>query len=153
MKIVLICLVLFLVGCSSTNERFMESQQIPYSDTMEMIRVAAQSAPDGVEGDYTLKIKASGRQRTTLYLNTELDYRDQRNITVSIQPEVALQLFKQYGQDPAEHFIGKSIIVTGTVERVKVYFVTNGRQTEKYYYQTHINVVDISQIRVVGGHA
>lgn len=101
MKTVLISLVLFLVGCSSTNITANSNRALAYSDTMEMIRMAAESAPKGVEGEYTLKIEASGRQRGVLYLNTELDYRDQRNITVSIKPEVAVQLSQQYGQDPA----------------------------------------------------
>lgn len=149
MKTVLISLVLFLVGCSSTNITANSNRALAYSDTMEMIRMAAESAPKGVEGEYTLKIEASGRQRGVLYLNTELDYRDQRNITVSIKPEVAVRLSQQYGQDPAEYLIGKSIVVEGRVERKKIYFIANGQFSEKYYYQTHISVVDTSQIKVV----
>lgn len=100
MKRVLFSFMLLLTGCASTTSPSLVSSEANYSDTMEIIRSAAASAPNGVDGEYVLKVQASGRDRSALYLNTELDYRDQRNITVSIKPKVARELFEKYNRDP-----------------------------------------------------
>jgi len=39
--------------------------------------------------------------------------------------------------------------VTGKVERIKIYMYKNGKRTKKYYFQTHIRVISIEQIRVL----
>ena len=47
----------------------------------EAIRRAAEAAPRGVEGRFTFTVKATGRaEGNRLFLNSEADYRDQRNI-------------------------------------------------------------------------
>lgn len=151
MRFVLLGLILVLCGCSSTSSTSSTKTGPLYSDTMEVIRSAAASAPKGVKGEYILNVKASGSDRSGIYLNTELDYRDQRNITVALGPKVALQLYKNYEQNPKTFFIGKSIKINGEAKRAKIYFYSKGERTEKYYYQTHIKVQDISQIEVVAG--
>lgn len=77
----LLALVMVLNGCVSTAPE--------YSNTLEIIGSAAESAPDGVEGEYTFKIQAAGKPKRTVYLNTELDYRDQRNVTIALHPRLA----------------------------------------------------------------
>ena len=37
-------------------------------------------------------------------------------------------------------FVNKTVEVTGEAKRVKIYFISNGMLTDKYYFQTHINV-------------
>lgn len=148
MKIVLITLILVLTGCSSTHL----SKPI-YSDTMEIIRSAAEAAPDSVEGEYILNIKATGSQGPFVYLNTELDYRDQRSVNVSIHPSVIPLFEAKYGSHPQQFFLNKSISVTGQAKRVTISFNSQGKPTGKYYYQTHIRVMDISQIKVLPKHS
>lgn len=145
MKTTLVILALLLTGCVSTSSH----NEVHYSDTMEIIRSAAEAAPLGVEGIYTLKIKAAGMQRAVVYLNTEEDYRDQRNITISLHPKLIAELTAKYGEHPEVYWIGKTIEVRGQAKRARIVFSSNGRPTDKYYYQTHIRVSDASQIKVL----
>jgi len=56
----------------------------------ETIRRAAEAAPRGVESRFTFTVKATGRaERNRLFLNSEADYRDQRNIHHSSEREEA----------------------------------------------------------------
>jgi hypothetical protein len=120
---------------------------------MEIIKAAADSAPKGVPGQYTLQIVATGSQGQYVYLNTEKDYRDQRAITVALHPKVIAQLSAKYRMPPQEYFVNKAIVVNGKAKRVKIAFISDGKPTGKYYYQIHIRVMDISQLKVVGEHA
>lgn len=149
MKVVVIAAVLLLAGCSASQRAKSPAQAIPYSDTMEIIRSAAQVAPSGVAGEYILPIKAAARQGAVVYLNTELDYRDQRAVTVSIHPRLQAALQARYGAPAQEFFVGKSVAVTGEAQRVTIYFISQGRPTDKYYHQTHIQVTELSQLRLL----
>ncbi|GEA09259.1 hypothetical protein KUL42_40200 [Alteromonas sp. KUL42] len=146
MKNVFFALILALAGCASTTS----NTTTPLSDTMEIIKAAANSAPKGVPGRYTLQIVATGSQGQYVYLNTEKDYRDQRAITVALHPKAIAQLSAKYGMSPQEYFVDKTIVVNGKAQRVKIAFLSEGKPTDKYYYQTHIRLMDISQIEVVG---
>jgi hypothetical protein len=54
-------------------------------------------------------------QRHEIYLDSEENFRDEKNLAVVITEEVAGK-FKDAGiENPAEHFRGKTIRVTGTV--------------------------------------
>lgn len=156
MRITLAILALLIAGCSSAPEPQSIEASLSTSDTMEIIRSAAEAAPQSVPGEYTLAIKTSGRTpaRSTLYLNTELDYRDQRNVTVALQPEAVDQLESKYGENPKEFFINKTILVKGKAQRIRINFkLPSGRLTGKYYYQTHIPVFDASQITLIDAQA
>lgn len=139
MKVFLLAFTILMSGCSLISP--------VTSNTMDMIEVAAKSAPNGVKGLYQLSIQAAGRKRANVYLNTEFDYRDQRNVTIVLTPDVVKQCVEKFGSDPTDYFVGKSLIVDGEAKRVKIYLITNGRQTNKYYFQTHINVTNLSQIK------
>ena len=149
MKLVLIAFFLILAGCSSTQSSVSQDITSGYSDTMEIIRSAAESAPNGVQGEYVLYIKAAGSQGPFVYLNTEEDYRDQRSVTVALHPSIIPQFIAKYGSKPQDYFINRSISVVGQAKRVRINFNSQGKPTDKYYYQTHIRVMDISQIKVI----
>lgn len=117
---------------------------------MNLIVLTESNAPNAVEGVFKFKIKASGVKRGEVFLNTELDYRDRRAITVTIAPNVASALMEKYGSAPEAFFVDKIVEVTGEAKRVKIYFISNGMLTSKYYFQTHINVPSIDNIKVVG---
>lgn len=146
MKLVLLALLLVMVGCTST------SQPPNYSNTMDIIAKTAESAPEGVYGEFTFYIQATGEQREIVYLNTEMDYRDQRNVTIALHPKILSQLENKYGDSPKDFFVGKSVFVEGYARRVRIAFLSEGRPTGKYYYQTHIRVIDITQIELVDRH-
>ena len=143
MKYLLPALFLFLGGCAST----LPTTQ--YSNTSTVIAAAAEVAPDGVTGEFVLPIKASGVRRGQVFLNTQLDYRDQRSITVAIAPNVAVKLAEQHGQSPADFFINKDVRVLGTAKRVRINLYCQGRLMDTYYYQTHIEVTNPAQIELL----
>ena len=147
MKLVLLGLLLVMVGCTSTP------QPSIYTNTMDVISQAADLAPEGVYGEFTFYIQASGEQRGAVYLNTELDYRDQRNVTVALHPKILSQLKNEYGDSPKAFFVGKSVSVEGYAQRVRIAFLAKGRPTGKYYYQTHIRVTDIAKIKLLDEQA
>jgi len=118
-------------------------------NTMEIIYSAAVAAPDSVYGEYVLDIKEAGATSDGVYLNTELDYRDQRNVSVAIDEEVIQDFIYQLGESPQLHYKGKRIRVRGEAKRVKIHLYSKGRKTSKYYYQTHILVSDTSQIDII----
>ncbi|WP_044560994.1 hypothetical protein [Azospirillum sp. B4] len=135
--VVLTVLSLLLAGCAT-----------PPATPLDAVQRAAAAAPDGVSNTYALDVQATGREHGRIYLNSEKDYRDQRNVTVEILP-AAVPAFRQaYGQDADTYLQGRRILVSGEAKRVTVWFFANGKQTEKYYYQTHIVVADPSQIQV-----
>jgi hypothetical protein len=149
MKFILLAFVLAVAGCASAPSTFTST----HSNTMDIIAAAADAVPKGIRGEFILNIKASGKQDKFIYLNTELDYRDQRSITVAIHPSVATQFETKYGMPPQDYFVGKSILVKGQAKRIKINFNSQGRSTSKYYYQTHIRVLELSQIEVVNAHS
>ena len=149
MKNVVLAFIFLLAGCTSTTSHTTST----FSDPMKIIKAAADSAPKGVPGQYTLQIVATGSQGQYVYLNTEKDYRDQWAVTVALHPKVISQLSAKYGMPPQEYFLNKAIVVNGKAQRVKIAFLSDGKPTGKYYYQTHVRVMDISQLKVVDEHA
>lgn len=145
LKYLLFIAVFFLSACSTPNV----SKNVYFTNVMDIIALSEGNTPDGLKGTFQLPIKASGTQHRTTYLNTELDYRDRRNISVSLHPKVIRDFIAKFGAHPESYFINKTILVTGEAKRVKIYFVSNGKLTEKYYFQTHIQVDSLSQIKVV----
>ncbi len=114
----------------------------------EAVMLAADAAPDTVSGTFALKVQSTGRERGVVYLNSELDYRDQRNLTVALSPQVVRQLQDRLGTDPAAYLKDKNILVRGAAMRVRIDFSFNQVKTGKYYYQTHVRVMDADQISV-----
>ena len=120
----------------------------PITPTQAIV-LAADAAPLGVKGTFVMEVRAVGRQDGDIYLDSERDYRDQRNLTIAIPPDAALELRQRFGEDADVALMGKRIRVSGQAVRVKVGFFANGMLTDKYYYQTHVNVFEARQIEVV----
>jgi hypothetical protein len=113
----------------------------------DAILLAADAAPKAVPGTFAMLVRATGRARGQVYLNSELDYRDQRNLTINIDPAAAEGLENRLGQAPDRFFKGKWVEVRGAAERVRIgFFDDHGRPTGLYYYQTHVRVRDSDQI-------
>lgn len=117
----------------------------------EAVIRAAEAAPKPVAGVFGLRVRATGWQNGVLYLNSETDYRDQRNLSVSIPPQVAAHLRQTYGvSDLESYFKGRRIAVDALAYRKQIWFVAeNGAPTDKYYYQTHVMVEQANQLTVL----
>jgi hypothetical protein len=146
MKYLIILSVIVLSACSSTPQITSSSGT---TDVMSIIQQAAENTTKGVKGTFQLSIKATGVNRNIVYLNTELDYRDRRNITVAIHPKLIKAFISKYGVSPDVYFLNKNIEVKGKAKQVKIWLTSNGRRTDKYYYQIHIKVVSIDQLTIL----
>lgn len=146
MKYLIILSVIVLSACSSTPKIISSSGA---TDVMSLIQQASESAPKGIKGTFQLFIKATGIKRNIVYLNTELDYRDRRNITIALHPKLVNAFIAKYGVSPEEYFINKNIQVKGEAKQVKIWLISDGRRTDKYYYQIHIRVISIDQLSVL----
>ncbi len=132
MKAVALVAVLALAGCATSQ---VSRDAIP---PMLAIERAAGLAPGAYPGVFVMTVRASGRQGASLYLNSESDYRDPRNLSFEVRPIAQVQLEARLGA-PAETVLqGRTIRVDGEARRVRIDFTADGRPTGKYYYQTHV---------------
>jgi len=116
----------------------------------DAIHAANAKAPDAVPGSFALHILSTGHEDGCVFLNSEIDYRDQRNLTIVVAPSTVTALADRYKQPPEQFFLDKNIVVDGAARREKIVFFSRGMPTDKYYYQTHIVVDDPDQIRLLG---
>ncbi len=153
MKPSLIAPILVLLAASAST--FAQTAVLPPISPAEAVQMAAAVAPDhGIQGTFLVTVKASGedKRRNQIFLNSELDYRDQRNLTVVLEPSAIPELEAKFGKDLKRYFIGKQILVTGTATRVTIIFgkprvsSVNGSLRNKYYFQTHLSVLKEAQI-------
>lgn len=143
----LTCLAaLSLAGCGTNSPLPWQARGMA---PREAIVAAADAAPGAVRGVFTLAVAATDRDHGRVFLNSELDYRDQRNLTVVISPAAARALEQRHGRPPEAFFKGRAVLVNGLARRVRIDFIADGRPTGKYYYQTHVQVTDPDQISVV----
>jgi len=150
LRILGLLLVSFVTGCASTSNIPVNNNTATHMTAMQAIEKAANNPKHGVRGTFGLKVKASGGKRKAIFLNSELDYRDPRSITIAIFPNVVNKFIKLYGKSPDEYFKNKNILVTGVAKKVKIALMCNGKWNKnEYYYQTHIGVGSVEQIKVV----
>ncbi|WP_143014698.1 tetratricopeptide repeat protein [Pseudoxanthomonas sp. CF125] len=110
--------------------------------------VLAAEEDGSVPGLFVMKVQASGRDRNYLYLNSETDYRDARNLSVVFAPEVEAAFTRKYGSAPDQFLKGKDITVLGYATQVKIHFIERGKPTDKYYYQTQLMLAKPDYLRV-----
>lgn len=118
----------------------------------EAVLAAAEAATTShrfVPGRFAFPVRATGRQDGRLYLNSELDYRDQRNLTIAVEPQAEPALRERLGGDPATLLVGRRIEVAGAAQRVTIWFWANGKRSDKYYFQTHVRVYRAEQLTVL----
>lgn len=131
--------LLLASGCATTSSTHSHSQWVLPA---QAVQLAAPAAPRGVPGVFAILVQGTGTQHNHEYLNSEPDYRDQRNLTIEITPAAARQLQARFGAPPIVALKGKRILVTGVAYRTTIFFFANGKRTDKYYYQTHVRVTD-----------
>jgi len=138
-------------GCATVDQRHHTGEAIAAAGTTpyEAIQLAAAAAPRSVPGPFLVRIQAIGTDSGYTYFNTELDYRDQRNLSLALTPAAVSALELRLGTDLRTGLIGKQLLVNGDARRVRIVFLANGRPSGKYYYQTHVHVSDARQIVIV----
>ena len=147
MRYLIIISILVLSACSSTPEVALKSE---VTDIIQLIEQAKRRFPEPVRGTFQIPIKATGSQNGVVYLNSNLDYREPTNITLALAPSTIESFSNTYHESPDSYFKNKTLEVTGKVERIRIYMYKNGKRTKKHYFQTHIRVTSIDQIRVLG---
>jgi hypothetical protein len=146
-KYLIILSILVLSACSSTPEVALKSEA---TNIIQLIEQAKRRYPEAVRGTFQIPIKATGSQNGVVYLNSNLDYREPTNITLALAPSTIEAFSNTYKISPDLYFINKILEVTGKVERIRIYLYKNGKRTRKFYFQTHIRIFSINQIRVLG---
>ena len=113
----------------------------------DAIWTAAQAEGRPVTGCFELTVQAIGDDRDGVYLNSERDYRDPRNVTIRLSRGAARDLRDAIGGATlGDALVGRTLVVRGSVVRQRILFTGDGRPTGKYYYQTHVRVGDVRQI-------
>ena len=137
----IIAVIILMAACSSvpTDSR-------GWIEPMEAIRAANEDPAHGVRGDFIITVKAQAALENHAYLNSELDYRDQRNLTIRMPLAMVPKLEEHLGVEFG-HLKNRRLVVSGVARRVRIDFIDDGGPTGKYYYQTHVRVNHPSQIR------
>ena len=136
-------LILVLSSCSKYSKK---TEQL--ISPMKAIELAAIAAPDTHQGIFEMTVKAGSLRDKMIFLNSELDYRDQRNLTLVLRPVVIKELAKKYGEDPLKYLLNKNVIVKGEAKRMKIWMFYKDKKLTKYYYQTHVFVNYTDQISI-----
>jgi DNA/RNA endonuclease YhcR with UshA esterase domain len=82
-----------------------------------------------------MKVQSTGKTRSLVFLNSEENYRDEKNFTVVLFEKGLEGLKKNKIDDPTTHYKGKTVRVSGTVTL--------------YNKKPQIKVEDAEQIQVV----
>jgi hypothetical protein len=104
-------------------------------DTVIMADHAREHLNQKCTVELTVKLSKNAVPRKVYYLDSEEDFHDEKNLAIVISYEHAARFLEVGIQDPAEHYKGKTIRVTGTVIQ----------ESE----QTRIHVEDPKQITIV----
>ncbi|HJS17084.1 MAG TPA: hypothetical protein VJ795_18570 [Rheinheimera sp.] len=146
MKVVLLypLLLATLAGCAVQQAPLPAKPGLTAWDAIVM---SEQSAPEAVPGVFSLQIKNAAKIGDVVYLNTEYDYRDRRNVTLVLTPKLLKEFAASYPDQQADqYFLGRTIVVNGAASRQTIWFFSQGKPTEKYYFQTHIPIWYAGQI-------
>jgi hypothetical protein len=144
--------LLALAGCTTPSAKPGPAFAAgPGSDILpEQAVMRAAADPSGVAGTFRLTVQATGHQNGRFFINSEKDYRDQRNLTIAVSLTDYRLLNLRFGRSADTALPGKTITVRGVAKRVQIYFFAGGQRTDKYYYQTHVTLGSADDLLVVG---
>jgi len=143
-KISVLMFGLLTAGCANGRD----SAAVSLIDPGQAVLRAAAAPHSGVTGVFVMEVQATGRT-DKVHLNSELDYRNPRNLSIAVMPDAAAELERLLGGPPEVVLKGKRIQVNGTARLTRIDFVVDDKPSGKYYYQTHVRVRDASQIQVL----
>ena len=139
--LVAIAIAALVSACSSvpTNTR-------GWIEPVDAIRAANDDPANGVRGEFIITVKALDSYPERSFLNSEKDYRDQRNLTMRMPTSIVPKLEKRLGVK-FQDLKNRRLVVLGVAKRNRIDFVADGKPTGKYYYQTHVHVDSATQIK------
>ncbi|WP_407352514.1 hypothetical protein [Luteimonas sp. R10] len=114
-------------------------------EPVDAVRAANDDPLNGVRGHFVLTVKALNSYSDRTFLNSERDYRDQRNLTVKMPTSMVPSLEQRLGVG-LQGLKNRRLVVLGVAKRVRIDFLADGRPTGKYYYQTHVQVDSPTQV-------
>lgn len=126
-----------------------EAKVLPLRLSPSQAVMNAAEMPAGVGGVFEMVVRATGRQGGLLFLNSETDYRDPRNLTVVVRPAEEQALRERLG-GAVESSLRRTIAVRGVARKTRIDFLDDGRPTGKYYYQTHLQLRAARDLTVEG---
>lgn len=110
----------------------------------------AAEMPEGVGGVFEMVVRATGRQGGRLFLNSEADYRDPRNLTIVVTPIEEEALGVRLGGPVQTSILNKVIAVRGIARKTRIDFTSDGQPTGKYYFQTHLKLRSARDMTIEG---
>lgn len=142
MRLFLVAVTILLASACSSVQR----NPSGWIEPVEAVRMANEDPEYGVRGEFVLTVKALDSYPGRSFLNSELDYRDQRNLTIRMPTSMLPRLEERLGVKFGE-LKGRQLVITGVAKRARINFVSDNKPTGKYYYQTHVSVDSPTQIR------
>lgn len=137
-------LMTFLSGCTQ-----MTTVNSSVISPIKAIQLSAESAPVNLKGIFEFKVKSADTEQRLVFLNSEIDNLDQRNLSIALRPNAVKELIQKYGNNPKEFLLDKNIRVKGEAKRVKTWVLYKNKNTKRYYYQTKIFVKSANQLTVL----
>ena len=104
----------------------------------------------GVLGTYQFQVKGANVVNGVLFLNSEDNYRDPKNLTVRCDETATRMLTLRFSGSPAMFLKGKCIQAVGRPIRVPVALVVDGEVSNRGYYQTHIRISNPEMLTMCG---
>ena len=95
-----------------------------------------------------MTVESAAKVGSTLYLNSEDDYRDRKNLSIAVDMDIYDDLRRDIGGDPEVILDGKRIRVAGVAKATPIKR-RNRSDDQVSYYQTRIYVYDPRQIEVL----
>jgi hypothetical protein len=135
-----IATTLLICACSTvpTNSR-------GWIEPVDAIRAANDDPRNGVRGEFIITVRALNNYPEQSFLNSEKDYRDQRNLTIRMPTSIIPKLEERLGVK-FQDLKNRRLVVLGVAKRNRIDFIADGKPTGKYYYQTHVQVDSATQI-------
>lgn len=138
----ILLLIAALGGCTTLTAAPPQA----WTDAADAVRAANVEPARAIPGTFLMTVQAIGAEDGRVFLNSERDYRNQNCLTVVLAPGVAEQLARQLGVD-VPSLLHRRLSVRGKAQRVRIQFSSaQGQVSNKYYYQTHLQVDDPGQI-------
>jgi hypothetical protein len=152
MSIMSFASLLLLVGVQVGDPGAAQAKQgYPWVTPETAVMTAAEKDRNGYKARFGMTVRATGESRGWLFLNSQDDYRDPRNLSVKLSKRAQYSLQEQLRIDDLDSFFkGKTIVVDGVARATKIRIYDDKRQwTGEHYFQTQIRVDRAGQIGIV----
>ena len=138
--------LIFLSTFLLSDCSYLESSGDVFISPLNAIQLTSESESNSQIGEFQMQVKSIDNFQRMTFLNSELDSKDQRNLTIAIRPRAVQQLTKKYGDKLQEQLLNSEIKVSGEAKRQKIWVLHRNLNTGQYYYQTKVFVKSADQI-------